>query len=110
MLANTDNQVMQSITLLTMVFLPATFIAVGLNSYRSGLIRLMPHQTMFSTPFFSFAENGLEMSTDFWVYWVIVVPLTLAVILVWWWWLGGSYEKIKAKYDAAKENLEGRDE
>jgi hypothetical protein len=52
---------------------------------------------MFSTPFFGFAEHGLEVSKEFWIYWVIVVPLTLAVVLVWWWWLGGSYKKIKAK-------------
>jgi hypothetical protein len=52
---------------------------------------------MFSTPFFSFAETGLEMSKEFWVYWVVVVPLTLAVLLIWWWWIGGSYRKIKAR-------------
>jgi hypothetical protein len=51
---------------------------------------------MFSTPFFGFVENGLEVSKEFWIYWVIVVPLTLAVVLAWWWWLGGSHKKIKA--------------
>jgi hypothetical protein len=62
---------------------------------------------MFSTPFFSFAETGLEMSKEFWVYWVIVVPLTVGVVLIWWWWLGGSYRKIKVSFLHTPESGDG---
>ncbi|OTA91443.1 hypothetical protein M434DRAFT_76283 [Hypoxylon sp. CO27-5] len=72
-LASTDNQIMKSVALLTMIFLPATFIA-----------------TLFSTTFFSFAEDGWLASNAFWIYWVVVIPLTIAVVLVWRFWLGAS--------------------
>ncbi|KAI1137157.1 hypothetical protein F5Y05DRAFT_80200 [Hypoxylon sp. FL0543] len=65
-LASTDNQIMKSISLLTMVFLPATFIA-----------------TLFSTTFFAFTEEGWLFSSSFWIYWAVVIPLTMAVVLAW---------------------------
>jgi hypothetical protein len=37
-LASLDNQIMKSITLLTMVFLPSTFIAVGAAIMSSNLL------------------------------------------------------------------------
>ncbi|KAH7559372.1 hypothetical protein BM1_04309 [Bipolaris maydis] len=81
MLASSDNAVMKSITLLTMIFLPATFISA-----------------LFSTTFFSFEENGWQFSPMFWIYWVIVIPLTITVVLGWWWWIGGSYEVLRDRW------------
>ncbi|KAI0149820.1 hypothetical protein F4776DRAFT_603320 [Hypoxylon sp. NC0597] len=78
-LASTDNQIMKSVALLTMIFLPSTFIA-----------------TLFSTTFFSFAEDGWLASNAFWIYWVVVIPLTIAVVLVWRFWLGAS-KSIRSK-------------
>ncbi|KAI1409011.1 hypothetical protein F5Y13DRAFT_182368 [Hypoxylon sp. FL1857] len=72
-LASTDNQIMKSVALLTMIFLPSTFIA-----------------TLFSTTFFSFAEDGWLASNAFWIYWVVVIPLSIAVVLAWRFWLGRS--------------------
>ncbi|KFY89625.1 hypothetical protein V498_06370, partial [Pseudogymnoascus sp. VKM F-4517 (FW-2822)] len=78
-LASMDNRIMKSITILAMVFIPATFVA--------GL---------FSTTFFSYAENdGWGFSSKFWVYWVVVIPLTAAIISGWWLWLGMSSSKSK---------------
>ncbi|KAK2752924.1 hypothetical protein CKAH01_06165 [Colletotrichum kahawae] len=79
-IANTDSQIMKSITLLTMIFLPATFISA-----------------LFSTTFFDFDEYGWNFSTRFWIYWVVTVPLTLCVLAVWGLWIGGSARKIRAK-------------
>lgn len=79
-IANTDSQIMKSITLLTMIFLPATFISA-----------------LFSTTFFEFHEYGWNFSTRFWIYWVVTVPLTLFVLAVWGAWIGGSAGKIRAK-------------
>ncbi|EHK22089.1 uncharacterized protein TRIVIDRAFT_222470 [Trichoderma virens Gv29-8] len=59
---------MKSLTLLTIVFLPATFISA-----------------LFSTTFFSFAEDGWQFSNKFWIYWAIVIPLTIFMLFVWWW-------------------------
>ncbi|KFZ19987.1 hypothetical protein V501_00367 [Pseudogymnoascus sp. VKM F-4519 (FW-2642)] len=76
-LASMDNRIMKSVTILAMVFLPATFVA--------GL---------FSTTFFSFAENdGWGFSSKFWIYWVVVIPLTAAIVSGWWLWLGESSNK-----------------
>jgi len=80
-LASTDTRVVRSITLLTMIFLPGTFVAA-----------------IFSTPFFDFKKGGLSFSTDFWLYWEITVPLTLIVVLCWWLWLGGSPKGIRDKF------------
>lgn len=79
MLASMDSQVMKSITLLTMIFLPATFICA-----------------LFSTTFFSFDVKSWKVSNQFWIYWAVVVPLTLVVVFMWWIWLGGSYRSIRS--------------
>ncbi|KAF3804310.1 hypothetical protein GCG54_00000662 [Colletotrichum gloeosporioides] len=79
-IANTDSLIMKSITLLTMIFLPATFISA-----------------LFSTTFFEFHEYGWNFSTRFWIYWVVTVPLTLFVVAVWRVWIGGSARTIREK-------------
>lgn len=79
-LATMDNQIMKSITLLTMIFLPATFVSA-----------------MFSTTFFSFKADGWQFSCMFWVYWVITVPLTVITVFAWWKWLGGSVKDVRSK-------------
>ncbi|XP_014553122.1 hypothetical protein COCVIDRAFT_108561 [Bipolaris victoriae FI3] len=86
MLASSDNAVMKSITLLTMIFLPATFISA-----------------LFSTTFFSFEENGWQFSPKFWIYWVVVIPLTITVVLGWWRWIGGSYEGLRGRFLHTKD-------
>lgn len=55
-------------------------------------------QALFSTTFFSFAENGWQFSHSFWIYWTVTIPITLAVVFVWWLWLGGSYTTIRNKW------------
>ncbi|KAK4231145.1 hypothetical protein QBC38DRAFT_451522 [Podospora fimiseda] len=67
-----DNTVLKSIALLTMIFLPATFIS-----------------SFFSTTFFSYGEtrDDWQVSDDQWVYWATTIPATLFIILCWWIWL-----------------------
>ncbi|RYO74280.1 hypothetical protein DL766_007592 [Monosporascus sp. MC13-8B] len=69
-LALQDNNFIKSITLFTMIFLPATFI--------SGV---------FSTTFFSYGQRQWEVSDQLWIYWAIIIPVTIAVILLWHLWL-----------------------
>ncbi|PFH58363.1 hypothetical protein XA68_13768 [Ophiocordyceps unilateralis] len=62
-----DSAVMRTIGILTMTFLPASFVAA-----------------LFGTTFFSSAEDKkLTVSTKFWTYWVVAVPSTLLVLLAW---------------------------
>lgn len=70
-----DSKQMRSIALLTMVFLPATFVA-----------------TLFSTPFFEFGpvsgdtKAQVQASSMLWMYFVVTLGLTGIVMLVWYCW------------------------
>lgn len=63
---------MKAIAVLTMFFLPATFVAA-----------------FFAMPLFDWsAPHGSEVvNSRFWIYWVVTVPGTLIVLGVWrvWW-------------------------
>ncbi|KAF2258378.1 hypothetical protein CC78DRAFT_478929, partial [Lojkania enalia] len=61
-----DSAAMRSITFLTFVFLPATFISA-----------------IFSMSFFNFDGEGNKwrISKDFWIYWVITIPVTLFSVM-----------------------------
>ncbi|QUC17607.1 uncharacterized protein UV8b_01848 [Ustilaginoidea virens] len=65
-----DSNAIKSITLLAFVFLPASTVAA-----------------VFSTPFFS-ADDGaspkrLVVSENVWMFWSVVVPLTVVVVVLW---------------------------
>jgi Mg2+ and Co2+ transporter CorA len=61
---------MRSIAVVGLIYLPATFV--------SGI---------FGTNFFDFGkdngEKGWSVSEEFWLYWAIAVPLTVATVGVW---------------------------
>jgi Mg2+ and Co2+ transporter CorA len=69
-----DNKLLMLIALLTLIFLPASTIA-----------------SIFGSQFFVFddgskGDNGvdLKMSRQFWVFWVLVIPVTGVVLLAGW--------------------------
>ncbi|RAH87338.1 hypothetical protein BO86DRAFT_394139 [Aspergillus japonicus CBS 114.51] len=67
-----DSAVMKTIAVVSMVYLPGTFV--------SGL---------FGTNFFNFTdgdEHTWFMAGSFWLYWAVTIPLTLATMAVWAWW------------------------
>ncbi|RDW82808.1 hypothetical protein BP6252_03920 [Coleophoma cylindrospora] len=68
--ARADNLAMKTISILGLVFLPGTFISA-----------------LFSTAFFNFApaENGV-VSSKFWIYWAVTVPVTLVTFATWYRW------------------------
>ena len=92
-----DSEVMKAVTVVTLIFLPATFVSV----------RPIPHlefttypnilfQTIFSMGFFSFDQGQIEVSHQGWIYLVCTLPLTfvvLAVSLAWIMWTGKKEEK-----------------
>lgn len=67
-----DGASMKTIAVITMAFLPATFVA-----------------TLFAMPMLSGNDNeGRIVSGQFWIYWSVEIPLTITVFLVWlgWWY------------------------
>lgn len=67
-----DSRSMHTIALITLVFLPSTLIA-----------------TVFSSSFFDFSveddqTSGVHLSSLFWVFWVIAIPVTAIVVYLWW--------------------------
>ncbi|KAL4957631.1 hypothetical protein BDW69DRAFT_155967 [Aspergillus filifer] len=66
-----DSSTMATIAFVTLVFLPITTVS-----------------TIFGSQFFNTAPDNtsIEVSKDFWIFWVISTPLTLAVLLGWTLW------------------------
>jgi hypothetical protein len=46
------------------------------------------------SPFFSeTGDSSLVVSSHFWIYWAVTVPLTIAVVLIWLVWL--KWQRLK---------------
>ncbi|KAI9695600.1 MAG: hypothetical protein M1820_008525 [Bogoriella megaspora] len=89
-----DSSAMKSLAAVTIVFLPGTSIA-----------------SLFAMPFFQPDSNGnLQVNGQFWWYWVIVIPLTAALLLAWVIWIrrGDLRSWFREREDRAKisEKLE----
>jgi Mg2+ and Co2+ transporter CorA len=66
--SRSDSNTMKAITILTMVFLPATFVC-----------------SLFSMGFFDFSQNNsrdsrMHVTEQFWIYFAVTVPLTVVVL------------------------------
>ncbi|OJD30626.1 mg2+ transporter zinc transport protein [Diplodia corticola] len=88
-----DSRSMHTIALITLVFLPSTLIA-----------------TVFSSSFFDFTmadddnnETGVHLSSLFWIFWVISIPITLVVVCLWWSlkWCSNRKKKKKRPFSTA---------
>lgn len=65
-----DSTAMRTIAVMTMAFLPATFTAA-----------------LFDMSFFSYdPQIGFSVAKEFWWFWIIAVPLTVATAMLWSWW------------------------
>ncbi|KAL4871455.1 hypothetical protein BDV12DRAFT_28771 [Aspergillus spectabilis] len=97
--ARSDSNMMKTIAVVSIFYLPGTFV--------SGL---------FGTNFFSFQAdpgNTWLVAKEFWIYWVVTIPLTMATIGVWaiWHfrekysvWLTKVFGEKSKKFDASKTN------
>jgi heme/copper-type cytochrome/quinol oxidase subunit 2 len=63
--AKNDSGAMKTISVMTMLFLPATFIAA-----------------LFTMPTLHWDESRV-IQNKFWVYWAFTIPITLLIFLVW---------------------------
>lgn len=88
-----DSTSMKVISLLGAIFLPATYLA-----------------SVFSMTFFNFNSGGPPLvSPLLWVYFVISIPLTLAIVMFWRWWdkrREVRYAKEDADIEAGIEKME----
>lgn len=94
--AKRDSAAMKTISLLGAIFFPGAFLA-----------------SMFSTSFFDFStstEAHQEMvSSTFWIYWVITIPVTMAIVGAWWVWekkRDERYEREDRDLEAGSEDME----
>lgn len=92
-----DGASMKTIAVITMAFLPATFVA-----------------TLFAMPMLSSSDNqGRIVSGQFWMYWSVEIPLTFTVFLVWlgwWYWRSirrDSNDGDPPRRDGTSQPLEG---
>jgi hypothetical protein len=95
---------MKALAFITTLFLPGTFVAVGhhslIHSSPSIYSYINTPQTVFSMSMFdwqtSATSSSQTVSSMFWIYWVITVPLTLVVAYSWrlWWkWEKRSFDR-----------------
>lgn len=86
-----DSAAMKIISLLGAVFLPGAYLA-----------------SVFSMTFFNFQESsGHYVSSQFWIYWAVTIPITVIITGIWYIW----EKRREAKYDKEDEDLEkGSDE
>ncbi|THV87076.1 hypothetical protein D6D29_00982 [Aureobasidium pullulans] len=68
-----DSEAMKSIALVTMTFLPATFVTafLGMNFFTVNSEK---------------PEGHLKSSKDVWIFFAVAVPLTIVVLLLYRWW------------------------
>ncbi|KAL9112423.1 MAG: hypothetical protein Q9227_003265 [Pyrenula ochraceoflavens] len=77
-----DGASMKTIAIITMLFLPATFVA-----------------SFFAMPMFQLDDDsGQIVSRGSWIYWAFALPLTLAILLVWlgWW----NWQNMRKQHDS----------
>ncbi|KAK6525993.1 hypothetical protein TWF281_011035 [Arthrobotrys megalospora] len=68
--AQADSSAMKAIAIVTMIFLPSTSVSA-----------------ILSTSFFDFKPQGDHtVSNQFWIYWVVSIPLTVLVVAFWYVW------------------------
>lgn len=101
---------MKAIALLTMTFLPGTFVAVSRQCSPHGIItKLIPVclKSFFAMPLLDWQapSAGAVVSHRFWIYWAVTVPLTAVVLLLWsTWYLFSGYQRLTPK----KRSRDGR--
>ncbi|KAH7064322.1 hypothetical protein BKA63DRAFT_525191 [Paraphoma chrysanthemicola] len=77
--AQSDSAAMKTIAFLTLTFLPATYVCA-----------------VFSMSFFNYNPESetWKVSKEFWLYWVVAIPITVATALTWSFWNKYSPQKL----------------
>ncbi|KAK1584947.1 uncharacterized protein LY79DRAFT_559858 [Colletotrichum navitas] len=85
--AGLDSTAMKTLAVVTMVFLPPTFVATIFS------MSMFDWQGSSSTA----GETNGTVVPEFWIYWAVSVPLTLAIVIGWrfWWHFQKGYYENK---------------
>ena len=76
-----DSTSMKTLAAVTVVFLPGTFVA-----------------SLFSMSMFDWQANAESVLTSrFWIYWAVTIPLTLATICAWYLWISRKAAIIRSQ-------------
>ncbi len=83
-----DSTAMKTIAVLGMVFLPATFLAVGISALispqTSTKLTKTGLQSFFAMPVFNWEENRLpDVKPGLGFYWIVTIPVTVLVMFSW---------------------------
>ena len=93
---------MMAFTFITALFLPGTYIA---SVFSTGMFNWMPDN--------SSREEGRVVSTRFWIYWVVTIPLTFGTMAGWYLWYRAAdaeWRKTTQLEVQAKEGAEAEEE
>ncbi|CZR54761.1 uncharacterized protein PAC_04645 [Phialocephala subalpina] len=114
--AKKDSTSMTSIAILGIVFLPAMLIAVLPAFLSNSTFSAYSSQSIFSMSMFNFSTNlnpnasptspttlssTSYVTSKFWIYWAVTIPLTLLILSIWYLWM-----RVKAGF----QNPQVRDE
>ena len=86
-----DAAAVKVLTMITLIYLPATVVSVCPSIESNLNVGLMTWQNFFSTEFVSQKQQSsgsmeVVVSSNAWLFAAISVPLTLCTILIWWAW------------------------
>jgi hypothetical protein len=92
-----DSSAMKVLAVVTMVFLPGTFVAVStifvsppnFEGARMASALLKSLQSFFAIPMFNWdaTEGEKVVENRFYIYWAVTIPLTIVVLAVWAIWV-----------------------
>lgn len=86
-----DSEAMKTISLLGAIFFPGAYLA-----------------SVFSMTFFNF-QTDATVSSSFYIYWVVTIPVTVAVVLGWYVWekrRDRQYEQVDRDLEQGSEEME----
>ncbi|KAK2794834.1 hypothetical protein FQN51_000657 [Onygenales sp. PD_10] len=88
-----DSMAMKTLAFITAIFLPGTFVA---TIFSMDMFTWQGSGSESGSESEKSPSNGRMVSPDFWVYWVVSIPLTVMVIVgwrVWWNWEKKNFDE-----------------
>ncbi|KAL5044294.1 hypothetical protein BDW71DRAFT_199150 [Aspergillus fruticulosus] len=77
-----ETRSMSVVSLISAIFLPAMFLAVGTGSIVTATM-LTGNKTLFGTNFFDYVEGKIHIASNFWIYIVMAVGMSGFTVLLW---------------------------
>ena len=87
-----DSTAVKTLSVLRLVFLPGTYVSVSDTPALQNAQGMLRSQALFGMSFFSFVPDrsaqagSWAVSSSFWVYWVVTIPVKLGSEVMWHLW------------------------